>query len=178
VPSVADARSAVPWSWSRQSVQVDVEQLTCRSGKVVSRGVLHLSEDRGTQPKPVPTPGGETVSGAEKPITRAIHERIRSIILIQTAQSIYISTDLSDLRQRLEPRRKVCTVCEVSREGCCKPGCHCRTGAVNETSTTKHLPFGAESLSWRVDQPALERGNLSRVSLIGLSGGAPLNGIL
>ena len=48
---------------------------------------------------------------------------------------------------------------------------------VDEISITKRLPFSAESLSWRLDRPAIERRVLPRLTLMGLSGGAPLNGI-
>ncbi len=45
-------------------------------------GGLDLSEDRLEAEQVCHTPGGEIVSGAEKSITSAIYERIRSILFI------------------------------------------------------------------------------------------------
>jgi hypothetical protein len=48
------------------------------------------------------TRGGDLVSGAEKSITSAIYERIRSVLFIQTTQTIHTSTDLSESWEKQE----------------------------------------------------------------------------
>jgi hypothetical protein len=51
------------------------------------------------------------------------------------------------------------------------------SGVVNETSTTKRLRFGAESLTWRIDLRVIERRFVLRLTLIGKPCGTSLNGI-
>ncbi len=65
-------------------------------------GGLDLSEDRLEAEQVCHTPGGEIVSGAEKSITSAIYERIRSILFIQTTQTVHASTDLCESWEKQE----------------------------------------------------------------------------
>ena len=155
-----------------------VEQLTCRSMKAISQGVHEPCEDRWSTERVCPHARWRSDVGRRKIANESdFRKEFGRFFLSKLPKPSMLQQICANrkrngkllARVRSDPR----TLCR----SCRKRGRQRRRGVVNETSATKHLPFGAESLSWRGDRPAIERRVLPRLTLIGLSGGAPLNGI-